>query len=915
MHKGCQIASQQLQYTPHDEHKVVLEVDQKVTPEKKKLENVKKVGNLLRPLEYNIVKTTVSTNEQPELIDKTTNKQPEMTQPLGTGSQSAHEVSTLKYKSEEAGKLIKNVPSSYDIQTRNEILTSEYKNVESKKAVIKQVPEVSEPKGNNVNIIDTPSGTIAVEVENTFLAILEKKLLENPNMHVYLRELNSGQLIIDFKPQENVSNLKVQVTKSPTGEIQFVLFKNLSKYIYPCESCEYVCEQATDVESIVLKVVRSQCKQKEFSTDTTRKVCNEAQKNSISKNRLAAKKTAKMEREDIRNFVEDILLHEIPKVRKIHTCRLTDEERNSIRKEMEIFYESSRGKLKLNVQGANGTTACVEANLTRTLSGNIAMDIEDMNCVGVIADSSKECPVLLKKSASGAYILFVGYQRPEQEPNTVLRRTASGHMLIVITEPALTSLILPIPSFEELVQQKICRVRVKGASSRVTSLPAFLKLTSSGNYILVLDKEFEKQFNDRIINSMNDHSQCYVELQKTASDAIVINFDNECNIKKCHDKQNALLVKTPSGHLKILVNGSEYSRLTQNLRKVDSSRSSKAFEELLQHMHILSSPGCSRSKNKPEGPFKKQNSDSQLLDSDKNAHLTNFDRPIKIQKTPSGQYAVVLDKNSKKAFLTDLKNYLSVNIKGLVPVRRTSPGDIIIVLDTKGQTTDLYGSLTITPSGNVYVTMDENVLKALSAPPSAMTQLGSHHIIKKVKHPENKGVDSNCTALCDGCLCDPSCICKDLLECVDKRKKSQQLKCGYSNKITNSLRRNLPCNASKCYASCCIKNRFTRTNVTENFPCECVNPSFSEQRNTQQCYYMYNSGLPTHENLSNELVMSNPCSEADKNMSSTYVLGDSLKEFNSLTSNESVDSSTYDWNYLPPQLPSFLGNFRPIVTS
>lgn len=902
MNKGHQIDSQQSQDTPHGKDNVILEVDQKVIPEEKFVENIEKVDELLT-LEYNSVGTTV------EIIKQ----RPEMIEASGTGFQTGYEALTLEHKSVETGKIIRNVPPEYAVQARNEILTSEYSNEDLNKAVVTQASENREPQRNNMNIIDTPSGTIAVEIENTFLAKLEKKLLENPNTHVYLRELNSGQLIVDFKPQENISNLKVQVTKSPTGEIQFVLFKNLSRYIQPCESCEYVCEQATDVESIVLKVIRSECKLKETSTDKRRKVCNEAQMNSISKNRLATTNTAKMGREEIRNFIENILLNEIPKVRKIHTCRLTDEERSSIKKEMEIFYENNKGKLKLNIQGANGATACVEANLTRTLSGIIVMDVKDMNCIGEIADSSKECPVLLKKSPSGAYILYV---RPEQEPNTILRRTASGQVLIIINEPVLTSFVLPIPPLKELAQQKLYKVRVKGASSRVTTLPAFLKLTSSTNYILVLDKEFEKQFNDHIMNSMNDHSQCYIELHRTASDAIIINFDNECNISTCHNKESALLVKTPSGHLKVLANGPEYSGLVQSLLKVDSSRSSKAFEELLQHMHTLSSPGCSKPKNKPESPFKKQNSDSQLLDSDKNSHLTNFDRPIKIQKTPSGQYAVVLDKNSKKAFLTDIKNYLTVNTKGLVPVKRTSPGDIIIVLDTKGQTTDLYGSLTITPSGNVYVTMDENVLKALSTAPSGLTQLGSHHIIKKVKNPENKGVDSNCNAILDACLCDPSCICKDLLECVDKRKKSQELKCGYSNKIKNSLRRNLPCNPSKCYASCCMKNRFTRTNATDILPCQCVNPSYSEQRNIQQCYYMYGSVRPTHENLSNEFVATASCSKADNKEYFTDILDETGTDFTvSATSNESVDSSTYDWNNLPPQLPSFLGNFRSIVTS
>lgn len=934
INEGHQIAPKQSLDTPPGKGNLKPGVDKKVILEEKNLENVDKVDEIFAS-EYKGVEKTGEAI-RPKIVEAQNNK-------TTASSGVAHEMVTSEYKSVEHSIIKKEVPkvnlthtpprnfiqavdnivpseykdvetdenvkpSGYVVQATDDILTSEYKSVEINKTAI------SEPLRNNVNITDTPSGTIAMEVESTFLDKLEKKLMENPNTHIYLRELNSGHLIVDLKPQENVSHLKIQVTKSSTGEIQFVLYKNLLTYIQPCESCESVCEQVTGVESLVLKVIRRDCKLKGTPSDS-RKVCNEAQRVDISKNRQAAKKTARMEREDIRNFIEDKLFNEIPKQAKVHTCRLTDKERNSkelIKKETDIFYDNNRGKLTLNVQGANGATACVEATLTKTPSGNIAMDIKDINCVGMIPESSKECPVLLKKSPSGAYILFVGYQRHE-EPNTILKRTASGQMLIVITEPVLQSLHLPVPPLKELAQEKLYKVRVKGASSRVTALPAFLKTTASGNYILVLDKEFERQFNNHIMNSMNDHTECHIELQKTASDAIIIHFDKECTESTCHKKQNALLVKTSLGNLRILVNGEEYNNLSQNLLKVNSHRSSMAFEELLRHIHTLSLPSCSQSKNVAESSFRKQSSESQLLDSDRNSHLTNFDRPIKIQKTPSGQYAVVLDKNSKKAFLIDLKNYLSVNTKGLVPVRRMGSGDIMIILDTKGQSTDLYGSLTITPSGNVYVTMDENVLKALDTTPSGMTELGSHHIIKKVKHPENKGVDTNCNTHLDACLCDSSCVCRDLLECVDKSKKSQAIKCGYLNKSRNSLGRNLPCNPSKCYASCSTKNRFTRASVTEQAPCECVNPPYSDQENIQQCYYVFDSVCSAHKILSNELlVASSPCSN---NMSSSDILDDSVKEFTSLTSNESVDFSTYDWNYLPPQLPPFLGNFEPVLIS
>lgn len=939
IHEGHQKASVS-QDTPHGKENETSSVDNKVTFKENEMENVEKVDEIVR-LDYKSVKTTMK-QVPGELSNIKTDA------PTGTVFQPVTETLTSEYKSAEtskimekppdinkskenlsladappaniqatdnimphrsveADKVIKNIRTSY-VEAKDEIWAPEYKSVETNKVVMEKVPDISEPQRNNANIIDTPSGSVAMAIENTFLDKLEKKLIENPNTHVYLRELNSRQLIVDFKPQENVSNLKVHVTKSPTGEIQFVLFKNLSTYMRPCESCETVCEQAIDVESLILKVVRSECKLKGTPTDG-RKVCDEAA-SSISNKRQAARKTAKMEREDIRNFIEDVILNKIPKEAKMHKCRLTDKERNSIeldKKEMEIFYDNNRGEIKLNVQGENGAKACVEANLRRTLSGNIVMDIKDMNCVGVIADSSKECPVLLKKSSSGAYMLFVGYEKPEQEPNTILKRTESGQMLIVITEPILKSLILPKPPLQELANHKLYKVSVKSASSRIIAIPAFLKMTTSGNYLLVLDKEFEKQFNDHIMNSMSDHNQCHIELQKTASDDIVINFDKQCTENTCHNKQNALLVKTSSGHLRILVNDEKYNTLSQNLIKVNSNKSSKAFEELLRHIHTLSSPGCSQSKDITERSFRKQSSESQFLDSDNSSH---FDRPIKIQKTPSGQYAVVLDKNSKMAFLTDLRNYLNLNNKGHVPVRRMGSGDIMIFLDPEGQSTDLYGSSRVTPSGNVYVTMDENVLKVLSAKPSGMTELGSHHIIKKVMHPENKGVDTNCSTDLDACLCDPFCICRDLLECVDKRRRSQDTKRGYFYKTKKIL----PC-PSKCYASCCMKNRFNRTNVTES-PCECLNPSYNEQKSIHQCYYVHESLCNMNKTLSNELLVASCSSkETDNSTSLSEIFDDSVEEFPNLTSYESEENSKYDWNYLPPQLPPFLNNFKPFAVT
>lgn len=780
-------------------------------------------------------------------------------------------------------------------QTGYKATTSEFNSMETDKVVVKIVP-------NKVNITDTPSGNVGIKVENTFLDKLEKKLTENPDTHVYLRELNPGQLIVDFEPQENVTNLKMQVTKSPGGETQFVLFRNLSPIIQPCEFCDTVCEQATSIETLQLKVIRGDCKLRGDHPDSKRKTCYNVDKDTKWKENLqspSAKKTVKLAREEMRNFVEDTLLNQIPN-------------------------EINRGKIKLNVQGANGSFNYVETNVKRTLSGNITMDIKDMNCAGLIANSLTERPVLLKKSSSREYTLFVGGQAPEQPPNTILRRTASGDMLVVITEPVLRSIFPPMPSVEEY-SQELYRVSVKGASSRVTALPAILKMTSSHNYVLVLDKEFEKQFNDRIINCMKDYSECNVQLQKIASDAIVINFDNNSNENTCHSKQNAILVKTLSNHLKIFVNGQVFNTLLENIVEEDSK---KIYEQLLQkidtlgidNVSILSIPGSSNPKKKPKSLFKKQSSDSQLLEQKKSSILTNFDRPIKIQKTASGQYAVVLDRDSKKSFLTDLKNYLSINTNGRVPIKKDESGDIIIVLDTKEQSTDLYGSLKITPSGNVYVTMDENVLKALSNKPPGMTDLGSHHIIRKVKNPENKGVATDCNDHQDAYICSLSCTCKDLLECVDKKRTSQETKQGPSS--IKSIRRHIPCNPDKCYASCCTRNRYSHDNVTMK-PCECVNPSYSEQINIQQCYYMYDSVCRMNENTCanwlNEL--SDTSSLIDNEISSTDIVDNLTVDFNkrskaiqqsNLNVNcelKSVDSSKYDWKYLPPQLPPFLRNF------
>lgn len=936
-HGEHQTAPELSQDTPLDKEIVKPTLDKKVTVMEKKSGDVRKIDEILR-LDYNTVETTIKNIKQaPEDLELQKNI---IDTPSGIAFQAKDEILTSEYKSVETTSITKKAPDSIKsqentnltyspttsiIEAADGIEPSQFKNVETDKIIkdtttdyveakdeiltsaMKKGSDIGESQRNNVNIIDTPEGNIAMEVENTFLDNLEKKLVENPNPHVYLRELHSGQLIVDFEPQENVFNLKVQVTKSPSGEIQFVLFKNLSSHIRPCESCESVCEQSTNVETLILKVVRSECKLKRTLTDC-KKVCYDAE-NSMLEKRLAIKRTAKMERENIRKFVENQILNIIPKESQSHSCRSTDKENNTIelyKEEIDMFYDNNKGEIKLNVHGANGAKACISANLTRTLSGDIAMNVRDMNYVGVFADSSKECPVLLKKSPSGAYILYVGYQKPDHKPNTILKRSASGQMLIVITEPVLKSFLHPTPPLQEIAKEKLYKVRVKNASSRTTTLPAFLKMTKSENFVLILDKEFEKQFNNHIMKYLNDYSQCYIELQKTASDTMEINFDTKCT-------ENAILVKTPSGYLRILVNGEEYNSVSQTLFKVDSNKSAKAFDELLRQIHTLSLPGCSQSKNKAETSLKKQSSDSQLLDSDKNSHLTNSNRPIKIQKTSSGQYAVVLEKNSKKALLTDLNNYLNVNTKGLVPVRKMGSGDIMIILDPEGQSTDLYGSLTITPSGNVYVTMDENVLKALSNAPSGMTGLGSHHIIKKVKHPENKGVDTNCSAYLDACLCHPSCICSDLLACVDKSGNSQDIKCGYLHKTKKILRRNLPCNPSKCFASCCIKNTFTRTNVRENQICECLNPSYSEQRNVQQCYCLYDSVCTINENLSSEILAAiSPCSETD-NMSSSETLDDSVEEFTSFSSNISIESCKYDWDYLPPQLPPFLTNFNPVV--
>lgn len=584
--------------------------------------------------------------------------------------------------------------------------------------------------------------------------------------------------------------------------------------------------------------------------------------------------------------------------------------------ELMQLYKQGNSNIAVKIRGEKGVVRKLLTVVTRTPSDTIAIYCKNMSSLGDISFEQKEYPVLLSKTGSGTY--FVGIGKYDVALNAILKKTLSGGMLLIPKSNQKESIIKP--GLEEYF-----KVKVTGVRDYPVVLPAVLKTTPSDNYIIVLDKEFEKRYRQTVKEYIETDSECVVDLNRSNSGNYVIDLDIEDDGHLI--KRNALLVKSSSGDIKVLVHGPDFDSMVQSASKKSSSSSAKPFGKLINKLPASSRQFHRENLRKSKFLDKRASSDTEIYGKVRvklqdNKRLLSEPSAI-LKKTDSGQYAIILNKESKKTFISNLQSYLSTNSKGLVPIKRTDSGEIIIILNNNVEEKGHYGSLKITSSGNIYVVVDEEAIKGM-AKDSRKNDVSSVDDSRCKRDTEsivihvNKAVTTTCHARPQDCECDASkCVCGDLqLETVDwlhnnSQKAFHQNPSCFWRKYTVEP----DCNRRD---NCCVIAKKDRDTPIDKSPhivikpaCDCQ-PADKKFGSMEQCYYLLDSVCPYHtdryDNVSNEILEISGCHKAQENSRRNKI---EFEANNGLPINIGQNRKTWDsLNYLPPQLPPFLSNVR-----
>lgn len=159
---------------------------------------------------------------------------------------------------------------------------------------------------------------------------------------------------------------------------------------------------------------------------------------------------------------------------------------------------------------------------------------------------------------------------------------------------------------------RIHKVEVKGINFKNPGLYA-LNETRSGNYQIVLDKEYER-FNKQVIKDYEGDCHLeYVQLMNSESGHFILNFEENHN----KDAKKALIVKTESGNLNVLINKLNTNHLSNISNSKVSIITANALSELLSKSVSLNKEFHMDSTRSSRLLDIKSNSDSNLYKKDK----------------------------------------------------------------------------------------------------------------------------------------------------------------------------------------------------------------------------------------------------------------------------------------------------------
>nr|XP_049703510.1 uncharacterized protein LOC110382225 [Helicoverpa armigera] len=562
--------------------------------------------------------------------------------------------------------------------------------------------------------------------------------------------------------------------------------------------------------------------------------------------------------------------------------------------ELTYLYKEGNANIFVKVRGKNGIMRILSTVVTKTESGTIAFYGGDISSLKNTEYDGTDLPVLLSKTASGT--LFINLESTDEKVNAMLRKTPSGGILLIPK----TCKECKRHSSEELF-----KVVVTGVTTSPVELPAVLKMTLSENYIILLDKEFEKHCKEVFDELVGLKTECFVDLHRTDSGDYIIELDTEGNAPT--DKNNALLIKSSSGNLKVLVHGPVFEALLPDLSSKSSASSAKAFGQIINKLPASSREIHRENLRKSKRLDRKASSDTQIYEKIKvqlqeNKQLLSEPSAI-LKRTDSGQYSIVLNKESKKAFINNLQHYLTTNSEGLIPIRRSNSGQIIISLNNNNEGKGNFGSLKITSSGNIYILVDEDIIKDMSK--------DSKDILDKTgsKRPRNiadliatvsKAVATTCHAKPDDCDCDTTkCICDELqLETIDWSQENP------AKFVSPILKKNIVESVDRRHPI----PRDEPPHIVIKPNCDCGALPNSKFGSTEQCFIVVDSVCPFHKDrykaVSNELLeISGLCKTHEKNNDNEILELEANHDIPSKGEQREVWDSL---NYLPPQLPSFL---------
>lgn len=713
----------------------------------------------------------------------------------------------------------------------------------------------------------TPTGKLAIELEEQTIKIIEEKSLTDPYLYMSIKKSSTGRVLVDFDTKENTIDndvthrVKVRQTSSGT---KLDIHKNMIRILK--DTLPNKIPNESLCKSIELPPNPSR---PEGIIDADAKLFNSASNSPLKDITLPRTTGHHLEQ------VSGSILTEI---------YMRHKKKKEVKWKKE--FEQGNADVVVELQVKNGVVQKLSAVVTKTNSDTVVIYAKDVSSLKEISFDGKECPVLISKMVSGTY--FVRIVSNHQNFNAVLMKTPSEGVLIISQEKLQNE-------YENVDYYK---VKLSVMRNKLLELPAVLKRTTSENYLVVLDKEFETWYKETLREYFGDNLEGSIDLHTTSSGNYILDLgdEEESNVVKKH----AMLVKTSSGHIKVLVHGSEYEYLVQR-KLIISSTSAQVLAQ--KESNLPTSSGEIHKENLRQPKILDNHASSKTDLSGKVEGLRDslplVSKPSTVfKKTPSGQYAILLNEESKKSLLNNLQSNSFMSNKE-VPIKRLDSGEIIINLSNEDGGKSHYGTLKVTPSGNCHVIVDEKVMKDLTES-SKKNEVSCRAIGKRSEHAARL-IDSVHTAVAtisqakaDDCCCGTStCVCTDQLFDTRDGSNDKLCTCVWKKASTSGV----PVQST---------SRDDPDRIVFDPNCN-PNPRKNEFESSQQLFYFLGTSHLYHElrfNSSSTKLIGKPETSQLHECQPQKKIKQKPNSEEPTTQNEAQEWNSLD--YLPPQLPNFL---------